>query len=128
MTGNQVTKTFYMELLHFLHQMKHNPKMFFRIPTIENIITYLRGYSDGVIGVLIKECEEDVYVLYNSPDTLVRQHLIETCEIPETKSSSTVDYNYTMIMYFKNKYPENDKRVDAFLDLCIKCYQYELSR
>jgi predicted nucleotidyltransferase len=96
------------------------------IPTLENLIILLDGFSYGVIGQLVKEANEDEYIVYKSPDILVKEELIRDCLIPESKRSNTINPNYTMIMYFKNKYSDPNERLNNFIDMALKCYTNEL--
>lgn len=127
MTSLEITKKFNYEMIYFLQQVRSNVKTFITIPTLENLILFLDGYSHGLIGQLIKEANEEEYIMYKSPDIVVKEELIRMCLIPESKRSNTVNPNYTMVMYFKNKFPSILEQIDHFLDLAIKCYAYETS-
>ena len=126
MTNLEINKKFNLEMIYFLNQIKNNVKSFLSVPTLENLIILLDGSSYGVIGQLVKEANEDEYIVYKSPDILVKEELIRNCLIPESKRSNTINPNYTMIMYFKNKYTDPNERLNNFIDLALKCYANEL--
>ena len=128
MNSLEIIKEFNLEMLHFLEQIRNNVKAFVNIPTLENIIIFLDGYSYGLIGQLIKKANEDEYIVYKSPDMLVKEELIRQCLIPESKKNSTINFNYTMIMYFKNKYIDSNQRIEEFISLAMKCYASEIGK
>ena len=126
MNSLEITKEFNLEMLRFLDQMKNNIKTFINVPTLENVITFLDGYCYGLVGQLIKKANEDEYIVYKSPDMLVKEELIRQCLIPESKKENTINPNYTMIMYYKNKYSDFNQRIEEFISLAMKCYAYEI--
>ena len=128
MNSLEITKEFNLEMMFFLEQMKNNIKTFVSISTLENVITFLDGYCHGLVGQLIKKANEEEYIVYKSPDMLVKEELVRQCLIPETKRQNTINPNYTMIMYYKNKYPDLNQRVLEFILLAIKCYAYEIAK
>jgi hypothetical protein len=127
MTTLEITKEFNLEMLRFLEQFKSNVKTFVSIPTLENVITFLDGYCYGLVGQLIKKADEEEYIVYKSPDMLVKEELIRQCLIPETKRQNTINPNYTMIMFYKNKYADINQRIEEFITLAMKCYAYEIA-
>ena len=128
MTSQNITKEYNLEVLRFLEQMRKNPKTFLNIVTLDNVIIYLDGFCNGLIGQLVKKAEEDEYIFYKTPDNLVKEYLVASYLIPESKRANVINPNNTMIMYFKNKYPKILEQVDAFLDIAYKCYTYEMAK
>ena len=64
MTNLEINKKFNLEMIYFLNQIKNNVKSFLSVPTLENLIILLDGFSYGVIGQLVKEANEDEYIVY----------------------------------------------------------------
>ena len=128
MTSQNITKEYNLEVLRFLEQMKKNPKTFLNIVTLDNVLIYLDGYCNGLIGQLVKKADEEEYIFYKTPDNLVKEYLVASYLIPESKRANVINPNYTMIMYFKNKYSSIKEQVEAFLDIAYKCYTYELAK
>lgn len=125
MTSKEINIIYTNDLISNLKQLKENPKAFINIVTLNNLIIYLNGFCNGLIYALVKEANEDEYIFYKSPDTLVREYLEDSYLIPKTNKINTVDPNYTMVMYFKNKYPNISSQINEFIDLAIKCYGFE---
>lgn len=127
MTLKELTKIYNDEMINFLLQFSSNIKDFLPIPTLESIITFLNGFANGLMAMLIKNIQEDEIVVYYTPDTLVKEYLIKSSYLPESKKGNTIDPNYTLITFFKNKYSSNNERVSKFIELAISCYSYENS-
>lgn len=127
MTLKELTKIYNDEMINFLLQFNSNIKEFLPIPTLESTITFLNGFANGLMAMLIKNVQENEIVVYYTPDTLVKEYLIKSSYLPESKKGNTIDPNYTLITFFKNKYSSNNERVSKFIELAISCYSYENS-